>query len=68
MEKYTIRITETLNKYVDVEATDYYNALDKVKQMYDKGEAVLTADDFTNVEFEEPVECAVARQLKVNSK
>jgi len=31
--------------------------------MYKDGEVVLTADDFNAVDFEEPVECAIVRQI-----
>ena len=44
--KYKIRIEETLSKDVIVEAESPEEATLFVKQNYDDGEIVLTADDF----------------------
>ena len=51
--KYTIDIIETLKKSVEIEADNCYEALDKVENMYNSQEIVLTADNFDNVHFEE---------------
>lgn len=43
---YTINITETLSRTVSVKAKDYDTALEKVNQMYNNQEIVLSTDDF----------------------
>lgn len=64
LNTYTIDITETLKKSVEVQATDYYYALDLVEEMYNDGKIILTADDFENVNFNENLGSAIARNLK----
>ena len=44
--KYRIKIIETLSKVVEVEADDYDSAFEKVEEMVNCEEVVLTADDF----------------------
>lgn len=44
--KYKCKIVETLSKVVEVEAEDYDAAFEKVEEMVDCEEVVLTADDF----------------------
>lgn len=51
MKKYKIKVVETLSKVVEVEAEDYDLAFDKVEEMVDCEEVVLTADDFEGREF-----------------
>lgn len=53
MEKYKIRITETLEKEVTILAFDRKNALEIVEEKYAKAEDgyVLSADDFSGIEF-----------------
>lgn len=51
MKKYKIKVVETLSKVVEVEAEDYALAFDKVEEMVDCEEVVLTADDFEGREF-----------------
>jgi hypothetical protein len=46
--KYSIQISETLFKIVEVEAETEEEALDKVKLEYDRGEIYLTPDDKIN--------------------
>lgn len=62
MEKFTIEITETLQKQVEVEAETYLDAIDKVDEMYKNEEIVLDHSDYIDHEIEEPVGCAIARQ------
>ena len=47
--KYRIKIKETLSKVVEVEADDYDSAFEKVEEMVNCEEVVLTADDFDSV-------------------
>ena len=63
MDTYTIEITETLQKQIDVKAESYYDAIDQVKEMYDKGELQLTSENIMSTNFEEPVGCGIARQM-----
>lgn len=44
--KYTFKIIETLSKVVEVEAEDGDSTYDKVEEMINCEEVVLTADDF----------------------
>lgn len=51
MKKYRIKVVETLSKVVEVEAEDYDSAFEKVDEMVNCEEIVLTADDFEDREF-----------------
>ena len=51
MKKYRIKVVETLSKVVEVEAENYDLAFEKVEEMVDCEEVVLTADDFEGREF-----------------
>lgn len=44
-------ITETLERVVEVEASDEKEAIRKVRDAYYDEEIVLVSDDFTNVDF-----------------
>ena len=67
MTKYYVEIAENLQKIIIVKAKSEDEALEKVRRDYRKSEHVLTADDFTEVEFkvvkteyEEDVKCLKA--------
>lgn len=62
MEKYTIEITETLQKQITVEAPSKLEAYIKAKLMYRNGDVVLNADDYVDTKFE------VYEPLKIKSK
>ncbi len=49
--KYKCKIVETLSKVVEVDAEDYDAAFEKVEEMVDCEEVVLTADDFDGREI-----------------
>lgn len=49
--KYTFKIIETLSKVVEVEADDSDSAYEKVEEMVNFEEVILTADDFENREI-----------------
>lgn len=49
--KYQFKIIETLSKIVEVEADDRDSAYDKVEEMINTEEVVLTADDFEDREI-----------------
>lgn len=51
MKKYRIKVVETLSKVVEVETENYDLAFEKVEEMVDCEEVVLTADDFEGREF-----------------
>ena len=55
MEKFKILITENLQKVINVEAEDVNEACEKVEEMVNWSEIILTADDFTtrNIELYE---------------
>lgn len=46
MKKYTIEITETLQKQVSVEANSYEEAERKVKEQYRNNEIILDSDNY----------------------
>lgn len=49
--EYEIEINETLSHTESVKADSYYEALDEVKDRYDKSEIVLDAESFVGVDF-----------------
>ena len=49
--KYRIKVIETLSKVVEVEAKDYDSAFEKIEDMINCEDIVLTADDFEDREF-----------------
>ena len=51
MQPYRFKVIETLSKDVEIEAEDYDSAFDKVEEMIDCEEIVLTADDFESREI-----------------
>lgn len=51
MSKYAVRITETLEREVEVEANDGFDALRKVEGLYYDEKIVLDADNLTDREF-----------------
>ena len=51
MEKFKVRIVETLQRIVEVEADSYDEAEEKVKYQYRNCDIVLTSDDYIGTEF-----------------
>ena len=51
LKKYKFKIIETLSKIVEVEAEDSDSAYEKVEEMINCEEVVLTADDFEDREI-----------------
>lgn len=49
--KYKFKVIETLSRIVEVEAEDSDSAYDKMEEMIDTEEVVLTADDFEGREI-----------------
>lgn len=49
--KYKFKIIETLSRIVEVETDDRDSAYDKVEEMINTEEVVLTADDFEGREI-----------------
>ena len=49
--RYKVTISETLERTVEVYATNDKDAINKVRKLYNKCSIVLTADDFDNVKF-----------------
>ena len=52
MKKYTIEITETLQKQVTIEACNSGEALKEVKRLYNDGDIVLYGEDHVSTEIE----------------
>ena len=55
MKKFRVTVTETLKRFVGVEAENEDEAAEKVDFMYDNEDIVLTADDYyaTNITVDE---------------
>lgn len=49
--EYEIQINETLSHTEAVKADSYYEALDEVRDRYDRSEIVLDAESFVGVDF-----------------
>ena len=54
MKEYVVRIKETLEMTVTVEATSALDARDKVERKWKDGDYILDADNFTGVDFTTP--------------
>lgn len=52
MKEFKVRITETLQKDVYVEAKDAQSAVEQAKKNYKEQDYILDGDNFTGVEFE----------------
>ena len=52
MKSYKVKITEILRRTVTVEARDYDDAINKVREAWRRSEIVLDADDFIKAGFE----------------
>ena len=52
MKKFTVEITETLQRQIEVEAKSESDAISKVKEMYSNEEVVLDSGDYIDTEFE----------------
>ena len=52
--EYKVRVTETLEKIVTINALNIKRALEKAQEKYDEAEDdfILTSDDYTGVNFE----------------
>lgn len=51
MKKYSLVVTETLQRTVEIEANDEQEALEKLEEMYYSENIVLDYQDFKGVEF-----------------
>lgn len=51
MKKFTVEITETLQRQIEVEAADENEAISKVEEMYRDEEVVLDSGDYIDTEF-----------------
>ena len=61
---YEIEIKETLLKVLSIEANSLSDAIDKAMDEYFSQKVILSADDFSEVEFE-PVEKSLDKTEKV---
>ena len=50
-KKFTVEITETLQRQVEVEAKNEEEALELVQEMYSNEDIVLTAEDYVDTEI-----------------
>lgn len=51
MKEYAVKIVETLERVVYVQADNGENAREMVKEKWYQGEYILDADDFKDVEY-----------------
>lgn len=51
MKKFTVEITETLQRQIEVKAEDRSEAISKVKEIYYNEEVVLDSGDHIDTEF-----------------
>ena len=51
MKEYAVKITETLEEVVTVEASSVQEAKDKVQVAWENGDYILDAEHFRNVTF-----------------
>ena len=51
-KKFTVEVTETLQRQVEIEAENEQEALQKVKDLYRDEEIVLTWEDFVENDFQ----------------
>jgi len=56
MKKFKIEIQELLSKIVEIEANNIDEAISKVKEMYQKEEAILDSDDYVTTEIKRYIE------------
>lgn len=68
MKKYQVEILETSSRIIDIEATSKDEAIDKVEEMHRKEEIVLTAGDFSGVEFNLLTEICPHCEIPLESK
>ncbi len=67
MTKYKIKVTEILQKEIEIEADNLDKAIEKVEEMYDNSEIVLDSEDFVSVDFNNAQELEIERSLTTNS-
>lgn len=51
MKKYKFEITEILQKQIEIEATSYDEAYQKVKSQYKNEDIILDASDYIDTEY-----------------
>lgn len=56
MKTYYIRVTETLDRIVEVHAEDSSEALQKAEDAYYNGEIALDSEDFVDTQFNDETE------------
>jgi len=56
MKKFKVKVTETLEKVIEVEATNRDEAISLAENNYYDSDPVLNADNFTGVKFTVPRE------------
>ena len=56
MKTFKIEIEEILQRIIEVQAVDKYEALEKIHEMYNEGALVLDYSDYKSVEIKEYVE------------
>lgn len=56
MKTYYIRVTETIDRIVEVHAEDSSEALQKAEDAYYNGEIVLDSEDYVDTQFNDETE------------
>ena len=51
MKKYTIEITETLQRQIEIKANSFDEAYSIIKEKYHNGEIVLDSNDYIDTDF-----------------
>lgn len=51
MGKFTVYVTETLERVIEVEAKNHDEAEDIVRKKYENGEIILDSSDYVSTEF-----------------
>ena len=57
MKKFIVSIEETLEKIIEVEAKDKFEAIEKVRMRYNNGDIILYPEDITDTEYSVSESC-----------
>lgn len=65
MKNYTVEITETLQRTIEVTADDKQDALLKAKELYNAEEVILDASDHVSTTYAIPSEvCGLSKEIE----
>lgn len=49
--KYKVKVTETLSREIEIDASSIDDAVNKIEEQWDRADIILDADDFSFVDF-----------------